>query len=140
MTDTRRMLDASPARIPLEVGDVAAAIDACFNCVQSCTSCADSDLIEEDVRAMRDCIALCQICADICDTTGRILSRPAQWDARVLRPLLESCIRACTACAEECTRHAAHHRHCAVCAEACQACIKACSALLDAEAFEDART
>ena len=133
MTDTRQMLDASPKRVPLELGDVAAAIDACLNCLQTCTACADSDLIEDDVDAMRACIALCQTCADICDATARVLSRSGQWDQQVVRPLLEACVRACTTCGEECDRHAEHHRHCAVCADACRKCIQACGAVLAAE-------
>ena len=74
MTDTRQMLEASPQHAPLDLVDVAAAIDAALNCVQTCIACADSDLIEEDVRAMRVCIALCQTSADICDVTARVLS------------------------------------------------------------------
>lgn len=134
MTDnTRQMLEASPQHAPLDLADVAAAIDASLNCLQTCIACADSDLIEEDVRAMRVCIALCQTCADICDVTARVLSRAGQWDPLVVHPLLESCVRACTTCAEECDRHAAHHRHCAICAESCRTCIQACRTLLDAE-------
>lgn len=124
------MLDSSPKGPPLDVGAVAAAIDACLNCVQTCTSCADSVLIEENVEAMRACIALCQTCADVCGTAARVLSRPAQWDFLVVRPLLEACVRACTMCGEECERHAPHHRHCAICAEACRTCAQACSALI----------
>lgn len=133
MTDTRQMLEATPKPVPLELGDVAAAIDACLNCVQTCTACADSDLIEEDIQAMRVCIALCQRCADICEATARVLSRPGQWDHQVVRPLLQACVRACTTCGEECDRHAEHHRHCAICAKACKACVQTCGALLDDE-------
>jgi hypothetical protein len=137
MTDTRQMLDASPAGVPLGAADVAAAIDACLNCVQSCTSCADADLVEADVAAMRACTALCLGCADVCDVVARILSRPAQSDHVVVHRLLHACVRQCTLCAEECARHAEHHRHCAICAKACRACEVACRALLDAEALEE---
>lgn len=137
MTDTREMLDASPTDVRLGVAEVAAAIDACLNCVQSCTSCAGADLVETDVAEMRACIALCLDCTDVCDLVARILSRPAQSDHVVVHRLLQACVRECTLCAEECTRHAKHHRHCAVCAKACRACEVACRALLDAEAFEE---
>ena len=133
MTDTRQMLEASPKPVPVDLDTLAAAIDACLNCVQTCTTCADSDLIEEDVGAMRACIALCHTCAEICDVTARVLSRPGHWDHEVVRPLLEACVRTCTTCAEECDRHAEHHRHCAVCAEACRKCIQACRAVLAAK-------
>lgn len=131
------MLDASPTGVPFGVAEVAAAVDACLNCLQTCTSCADSDLVEADVAEMRACIALCLGCADVCDLVARTLSRPAQSDHVVVHRLLRACVRQCTLCAEECTRHAQHHRHCAICAQACRACEVACRALLDAEAFEE---
>ena len=49
MTETLQMLLASPADAPVRAADLATAIDACLTCVQACTACADSDLIEEDV-------------------------------------------------------------------------------------------
>jgi hypothetical protein len=137
MTTTRDMLDASPGAVPLGSAQVAAAIDACLNCVQSCTSCADADLAEPDVAEMRACIALCIDCADVCELVARVLSRPSRSDLVVVHRLLEACVRECTLCAEECARHAEHHRHCAICAETCRACQVACRALLDAEAFAE---
>ena len=137
MTDTREMLAASPTGVPLGIAELAAAIDACLNCLQACSSCADADLVEQDVDELRTCIALDQQCADVCDLTARVLSRPAHWDQFVVHRLLQACVRTCTACADECARHADHHRHCAVCEKACRACVGACNALLDAEAFEE---
>jgi hypothetical protein len=106
-----------------------------LTCVQACTACADSDLIEPDVATLRACIAINVVCADICDATARVLSRPGQWDLLTARDQLVTCVRSCTACAEECDRHAAHHRHCAICAEVCRACMRACTALLESDAF-----
>ena len=137
MTDTRAMLDASPTRVPLGAAEVAAAIDACLNCFQACISDADADLVEQDINELRTCIALCVNCADVCDVTARLLSRSASWDLFVVHRLLQGCVRVCTTCAQECAKHADHHRHCAVCERACRACIQACTALLDAEAFEE---
>jgi hypothetical protein len=131
------MLDASPSGVPLGIAEVAAAIDACLNCVQACTSCADANLVEEDVDELLTCIALCLNCADVCDVTARTLSRPAHWDDFVVHRLLQACVRVCTTSAEECARHADHHRHCAICEKVCRACVQACSALLDAEALEE---
>ena len=135
MTETLQMLNASPADVPVETAELATAIDACLTCLQACTACADSDLIEEDVVTLRACIALDLVCADVCDATARILSRPGQWDLLTVRDLLGACIRSCTTCAEECDRHAKHHPHCAICAEACRACIRACTALRESDAF-----
>jgi hypothetical protein len=137
VTDTRDMLDASPATVTADVEVLARAIDACLACVQSCTSCSDSDLAEDDVADMAKCAALCLTCADVCALTARVLSRAAHWDDFVVQRLLEACVRSCTSSAEECQRHAPHHRHCAICEEVCRACIKACNALLVSDAFRD---
>lgn len=137
MTYTREMLDSVAGGTVLGAAEVAAAIDACLTCEQTCTTCANACLAEDDFAAMRDCIALDQSCADVCSTTARILSRPFGADHLLLHPLLAACVRACSSCAEECARHADHHRHCAICAQACRACLHACATLLEAEAFAE---
>jgi hypothetical protein len=131
------MLEALPAAVPAGVGEVAAAIDACLKCVQSCTSCSDADLAEDNVAELATCSVLCLACADVCDVTARLLSRAAHWDAFVVRRLLQAYVHSCRSSAEECHRHASHHRHCAICEQVCRACIEACNALLDAEVFRD---
>jgi uncharacterized membrane protein len=135
--DTREMLASFPLPIPLGIDEVAAVIDACLNCAQACTSCADADLLEQDVEDMRRCVALDVSCADLCETTARILSRPGQWDDFVVHRLLQACARLCDACADECARHAPHHRHCAICEKACRVCERACNELLQAEDFAE---
>jgi hypothetical protein len=137
VTDTSEILGAFPGDVPPGVAEVAAAVDACLSCVQSCTSCADADLAEDDVAEMRTCIALCLNCADVCELTARVLSRLAHWDQVVVHRLLQACVRTCKSSAEECARHAEHHRHCAICETTCRVCVRACVALLDAEAFEE---
>ena len=139
MTDTKEMLDAVRTGAPLPTADVAAAIDACLRCLQTCTTCANADLAEEDVDEMRRCAALCLNCADTCDVTARLLSRPADSDLILTHRLLEARVRACSNSAEECARHAHHHRHCAICEQVCRDCVRACAALLDAQAFDDAK-
>jgi hypothetical protein len=137
MTYTREMLDASPSSAPFDADAVAAAIDACVECFQTCTSCADADLAEDHIEELRTCIALCMTCADACEVTARVLSRTAHFDHFVAHRLLQACVHTCTSCAEECARHAAHHRHCAICEKVCRACIQVCSALLDGDLFQD---
>jgi hypothetical protein len=134
VSHTREMLQTSEAGTVLDPSGTAAAIDACLSCEQSCTSCANACLAEQDLDAMRQCIALDDTCADICGTTARVLSRPVYADHALVRALLEACVRACTICAEECARHAHHHRHCAICAEDCFACQEACKTVLEARA------
>jgi hypothetical protein len=135
--DTRDMLEALPIAVPADIGAVAAAIDACLKCVQSCTSCSDADLAENGVAELATCSTLCQTCADVCAVTARVLSRAAHWDHFVVHRLLQACVRSCTSSADECRRHAPHHRHCAICEKVCRACIEACNALLDAEVLQD---
>lgn len=137
MTVTREMLDVLPTGVGLGAAEVAAAIDACLSCVQSCSSCADADLAEKDVDELRRCIAVCLTCADVCDVTARLLSRPGQSDRFVVHRLLQACVHACTSSAEECDRHADHHPHCAVCAKVCRVCIQTCNALLDVGALAE---
>src|SRR5581483_5791121 len=110
---------------------------AALSCAQACTACADACLAEQDPAALRRCIALDHTCAEICELTAKVLSRPASWDPVVSHRLLRTCVHVCTGCAEECAQHADRHRHCGVCARACRGCAQACSALLEAEAFEE---
>ena len=140
MSATQEILDTVPGGVPLETADVAAAIDACLRCVQTCTTCANADIAEAEFESLRRCAAVCITCADVCDVTARVLSRPAHWDRLVVHRLLEACVRACEDSAEECARHAHHHRHCAICEKTCRACIRACTDLLDAETFEQLRS
>jgi len=107
-------------------------IEACRDCASSCTSCADADLAEPDVREMVRCIRICLDCADICETTARIAIRQTAPDLRVLRAIVEACATACQACGDECDRHAAHHEHCRICADVCRRCERACGDLVAA--------
>ena len=81
---------------------------------------------------MVKCIRLCLDCADVCTATVRVTSRQTDYDANVSKPLLEACVATCKSCGDECERHAQHHEHCRVCAEACRRCEQACRELLDA--------
>ena len=137
MSHARQMLETSPGTPEFDLDELAAAIDACLDCTQSCTACADACLAEGDVAGLRDCIGLNLDCADVCDATAKVLSRQARYDKYLVQRLLEACLRACSSCAAECERHAEHHRHCGVCAEACRTCESACRTLLDAQAFEE---
>jgi hypothetical protein len=73
----------------------------------------------------------CQDCTDVCTATAAVISRPADYDADVARPLLQACAAICKSCGDECERHA-HMQHCRICAEACRRCERACRELLDA--------
>jgi hypothetical protein len=105
---------------------LARCIDECFACAMTCTSCADACLAEKDIQELVRCIRLNLDCADVCEATGRMLTRQTNLEARLALSMLETCAQACRVCAEECERHAGHHEHCDVCAEACRRCEQTC--------------
>ncbi|BCB91620.1 four-helix bundle copper-binding protein [Phytohabitans suffuscus] len=111
---------------------VTAAIEACFDCAQTCTACADACLADDMVADLRRCAALDLNCADLCETTGKLMSRPTGFDAVLALQTVRACATACGACAMECERHARAHEHCRVCAETCRRCERACEDLLAA--------
>lgn len=131
MSHTVAMLDAYPADLGhVDRDALAACIDACFACVQVCTACADACLSEEMVADLAKCIRTDLDCADLCETTGRVLSRHTGYDANVTRAVLQACAAACKACGDECAGHAGLHDHCRICADACRQCEQACNQLL----------
>lgn len=132
MSYARQMLGSYPGdlRLDADADVLARAIDAAGDCAQACGTDTDADLSETHLAEMVSCIRLCLQCADICAATAAVLSRPASWDKRVVKPLLEACVAICTSCGDECERHAPMHAHCRVCAEACRRCEQACGELL----------
>ncbi len=105
-------------------------IEACYECAQACTACADACLSEDMVAELTKCIRSNLDCADVCDTTGRVLSRHTGYDANLTRAVLEACAAACKACGDECAGHAEMHEHCRICAESCRRCEQACRDLI----------
>jgi hypothetical protein len=101
-------------------------VEECFACTVMCTSCADACLAEEDVQKLVRSIRLNLDCADVCEATGRMLTRQTSPEQRLALSMLETCAQACRLCAGECGRHAGHHEHCRICAEACRGCEQAC--------------
>lgn len=129
---TSKMVDTNPTPPILPADNLAACIEACFDCAQTCSACADACLGESQIAMLVRCIRLNQDCADVCLTTGRMMSRHQQPELRLLQQQLEICILAAQLCADECARHAQHHDHCRVCADACRVCAKACQQALAA--------
>jgi hypothetical protein len=125
------MLDTYPKDLgSIHQHKLAECISACFDCSQACTACADACLSEDMVAELTKCIRTDLDCADMCSTTGNILSRHTGYDANMTRAVLQDCVRVCKSCAEECGRHAGMHGHCRICAEACRRCETACNNLL----------
>jgi hypothetical protein len=131
MTVSAQMLESYPK----DLGDIdrrklQECIDACVECAQACTACADACLSEDMVAELTTCIRTNLDCADVCEATGRVLSRHTGYDANLTRAVLEACATACKACGDECASHAGMHEHCRICAEACRRCESACRELL----------
>ena len=132
MSYARQMLNTYPHHTRIDAGVLAAAIDALSDCVQACTADVDADLSESDLADMVKCIRLCVNCADVCAAALGVLSRAAEYDANVTKPLVEACVAICKSCGDECERHAHMHAHCRECGEACGRCEEACRKLLAA--------
>src|SRR5215475_15043976 len=104
MSHARAMLASSPALIPgVESELLADTALAAFDCAQTCTACANACLGEPQVHDLVRCIRLNLHCADLCDTTGRLISR--QENPELARAILRACVLACRLCAEECEKH-----------------------------------
>ncbi|MFD6952212.1 ferredoxin [Nocardiopsis sp. TSRI0078] len=133
MSVVEQMLDAHPGNRGFGVEEkLRACIEACGECAQVCTLCADACLGEEAVAELVTCVRADLDCADLCEVTRRVLSRRTEGDGALVRALLKACAEACRMCGEECERHAEHRDHCWVCAEACRRCESACRELLAA--------
>ena len=132
MSFARRMLDTYSRAVTVDADVLAAAIDALSDCARACTADTGADLGEHNLADMVRCIRLCLDCTDVCTATVGVVSRLAEYDANVTRPLLEACVAVCRSCGDECERHAAMHEHCRVCEQACRRCEQACRELLDA--------
>lgn len=129
-TITKAMLDTYPAEINLDRAKLAAAIDSLISCAEACTACADACLSERSVGDLAKCVRTNMDCADICETTARVLSRHTGYDANISRSLLDACAMACRSCGDECALHAEMHEHCRMCAQACRECEQVCLDLL----------
>jgi Domain of Unknown Function (DUF326) len=131
----RAMLDAYPRDFKVDRDVLVRCIEACHDCEQVCTQCADDDLSEQGKQEqLVKCIRLNLDCADICLTTSRVVSRQTEYDANVTRRILQACAQACKSCGDECEHHAQEGmgERFRVCAEQCRRCEQACDELLRA--------
>lgn len=131
-TDLRQMVHSSPATAPLGVDKTGQLLQILANCAAHCRLCADACLGESTsmIGELRRCIRLDLVCADSCESTGRMLTISMAEDPALLRMALDHCAVICRACAEECERHS-HMEHCRRCAEACRSCEQACAEAME---------
>jgi hypothetical protein len=97
-------------------------IDALNQCVTDCIHCGTSCLKEENVKGMIRCITLDRECAEICIYTSKMLASDSEFSGDILN----LCSKICSACGDECGKHASHMEHCRICAESCRKCAAAC--------------
>ena len=130
-TTTAQLLDAYPRDLGrIDRRNLEACIAACVECAQACTACADACLSEKMVSDLAKCIRTNLDCADVCEATGRVLSRHTGYDAHLTRAVLEACMQACQSCGDTCAAHASMHEHCRITEEVCRTCEDACRRLI----------
>lgn len=112
MTNAQRMIETNPNHTPVDAATLAECIEACFDCAQVGTACADACLGEQEIQTLVKCIRDDLDCADICAATGNVLSRQTQPTLAVTRNILEACATSCKQCGDTCAEHADHHEHC----------------------------
>ncbi len=127
---TQQMMEMHPHPASVDSAALLACIQACFDCAQACGACADACLGENDPKPLTRCIRLNLDCADVCDTTGKILSRQTAFEPALAKAVLEACALASKLCGDECDRHGHHMEHCRVCADACRRCEDSCRRLM----------
>lgn len=125
------MLQSNPTQPHINRAVLEECITACFDCTQTCTGCADACLGEQRREMLLRCIRLDLDCADICNATGKLLSRQVAFDSTLARVLLQTCALACRLCGAECEQHGRQGmEHCRICAEVCRRCEQACNKVL----------
>ncbi len=139
MFNADEMLRTTPGRALTNERALSECIEACFECAQACIGCADACLEEPGVAELRRCVRLNLGCADLCEATGRLLSRQFAPTDELVRKQIELLALTAAACAAECDRHGDKHAHCRVCRDVCRRCEAACHALLTTIAQETAR-
>ncbi len=126
----QQMFQNHPVQAPVGMEKITETIALLTECAMACTICADACLKEDSVNQLSRCIRLNLDCAEICTVTGNLLIRQADPQPAVIRSMLQACMVACRACADECDRHASKHPHCRICAEACRQCEKTVARIL----------
>jgi len=105
-------------------------IQSLFNCGQTCVTCSDACLGEREPEKFRAVIRATADCADICLTTGKVLSRLNDPDFTTIKSQVNACIDSLKRCGTLCNEHRMHHEHCGVCADLCRECENYCSEYL----------
>ncbi|GAB4193483.1 MAG: four-helix bundle copper-binding protein [Roseiflexaceae bacterium] len=119
------MLRIHPHATPLEA--LTTCIDACTACAQTCSSCAELCQDELCAPVVERCIELALNCANICETTVRVLQRRDILEPALVQAMVQICASAARQCGDECaSRGDLGLVQCQVCADSCRRCRAAC--------------
>jgi hypothetical protein len=129
-----QMLQSHPRGLAFDEVALHACLNACLECAAACNTCADACSAEADPALLVRCIRLNHDCSDLCAAVSRILGRQSEPSQSIVQAAIDACAKACAECAEECERHAAHMKHCEICADMCRTCADACKRLFAAKA------
>src|SRR6266508_3707181 len=94
-TETMAMLDVYPGGLLLGKQLLTRSIETCLECTQAGTACSDADLGEQMVADLAKCARLNLDCADMCETTARVLTRQTGYDRDMTRAVVQACAQAC---------------------------------------------
>ncbi|MGI5487942.1 four-helix bundle copper-binding protein [Microtetraspora malaysiensis] len=132
MAQTRELFDTVTGKAGLNSEVLARIVDTLQECEEVVAACAMGMLGEQDAMQMASAISRDLDCADIVETTRRVLTRGSGPDNRLISAQFQSCLLACERSHELCSQHAAHHAHCRVCSDATRRCADMCREVLDA--------
>lgn len=132
MLSTRELFDSMTVHARLSTETLAAGVDVLQECAEAVTACSAGMLTESDAADLAGAIGRDLDCADVVEATRRVLTRGNGPDSALVSAQLEACLLACERSHESCSRHAEHHVHCRICADATQRCAETCRQLLTA--------
>jgi hypothetical protein len=132
MRSTRELMDSLAVHATLDTDTIASVVDALSDCEEAVTACAAGMLGAQDIDRMRSNVLNDLDCGDVVVTTRRMLTRAAGDDSALIAAQLEVCLMACRRSHEACSRTAAAHEHCRLCADATQRAADACRQALQA--------
>ncbi|MFC4011105.1 four-helix bundle copper-binding protein [Nonomuraea purpurea] len=132
MPSTRELFDSLAVHAALDTQTLASVVDALSECEQAVTACVAGMLGAHDVDGMRSSVLCDMDCGDVALATRRLLTRATREDSALVAAQLEVCLMACRRSHEACSRNAAAHAHCNLCAEATERAADACRRALQA--------
>lgn len=127
MTTTAEMMKSMSMPTGMDMSAMQDCIDQCSMCMQACMICADQ---MAGMEGMGRCASMSAMCADVCQTTMRMMLRPAGMDTGAMESMLKACMAMCEATMDEHRSHADASSACAMCADACEACMTSCRTMM----------